>query len=289
MDMLSSALILLPERIRNEILKINTVRIEEIRLRAGRIPTVLANGTELQLETGALKENELNTVLERATGASLHAYTEQLREGYISHKGLRIGISGTGIYRGGLLQGFKNFSSLNIRIPAQFCGNITTLMRDIRNDGYGSLLILSPPGGGKTTLLREIIRCTSNDGMRISVVDDRNELAAAEQGRPYFDLGTHSDVMTGVRKNTAAMQLLRAMNPQIIAMDEISRKEDVESVFEIAGCGVSIFVTAHGKSREDLNSREIYRRLMDENIFRAIVIISSTPRGREYMYKRIAT
>ena len=149
--------------------------------------------------------------------------------------------------------------------------------------------MLSPPGGGKTTALRELIRLLSDSGLRCAVADERNELAASDMGQAQFDLGTHSDVLTGVNKAQAAIMLLRGMNPQIVAMDEITRREDAEAIRELYGCGVGLLASAHAVSPEDMRCRSLYRELLDGEIFARLLIISSRDGRRSYEVRCLCT
>ena len=228
-------------------------------------------------------------VLERATGASLHTVAEQICEGYISYHGVRIGICGTAIMRSGELTALKNYSSLAIRIPHEIRGMCESAVNTICTDGFESTLIISPPGGGKTTALREIIRRLSEKQYRLSVIDERNELSAVGQNEVGFSLGARSDVLTGVDKSSGAMMLLRGMNPQIIAMDEITNPCDVKAVLTIHGCGVKLLASAHAKDREDLCRRQLYKELLAIGVFRYLLIIGGGGSNRTYSVRRLQT
>lgn len=287
MDMFEKAVGLLPAELREPCRKYSGSGVEEIRLRLGQLPTVLRRGTERTFASSVLDKAALESVLERASGASLHAHMAELANGYINFKGLRIGFGATAVIKEGQHLSFKDFSSANIRIPAVFSGDISGLYRVLCRDGLGSILIVSPPGGGKTTLLRELVRRISDEGTRISLADERNEICASIQGKFYFDVGVHTDVICGMEKRQAAMMLLRGMNPQMIALDEISRREDMETIFDIVGCGVKIIATAHGDSLAELKKRELYRKLLDEHIFSDCIFIENTVDGRKYSHMRL--
>lgn len=285
--MYSKALNLLPSSLRTQFSHDDKWNVEEIRLRRGRLPTVIAEGREISVGIISVNQKHMESVLEKASGASMYAYEQQIKNGYINYEGIRIGICATAIFSAGELRAFKDLSSLDIRLPGKFKGNIDGLLSSLRETDFKSTLIISPPGQGKTTLLRELVRRVSNEGRRISVVDDRNEISASSGAEAYYDLGFSSDVMVGVPKKEASIMLLRSMNPQIIALDEISHSEDIQAVLEICGCGVEIFATAHGASLDELRQRRLYRAVLEENIFSNIVTIKSFSGTREYGYMRL--
>lgn len=289
MDMFEIALGLLPSRLRDQCRKNKDGGVEEIRLRLGQAPTILFRGRESAFSAEWVDKSIIETVLERASSASLHAHMDELANGYLNYKGIRVGFGATAVVKTGQSVIFRDFSSVSIRIPSAFVGDISSLLRILQREGVGNILIVSSPGGGKTTLLRELVRQFSDAGIRISLVDERNEVSASVQGRFSFDLGRHTDVICGMDKKDAAMLLLRGMNPQMIAMDEISRIEDMEAVFNIVGCGVKLMATAHGSSLSELRKRSIYRKLLDEHIFTDCVFIDSTGDGRKYSHMRLKT
>ena len=281
------ALQLLPRRCLDRHCREMLTGAEEIRLRIGQAPMILQNGREYPLHGEAVTEEELMRTLEKATGASLHTAAAALARGFISYHGLRIGVCGTAYQREDKVIGFRSFSSLAIRIPRECKGICHELYARLRKEQPDQLLILSPPGMGKTTVLRELIRCFSCDGLRIGVVDERWEIAASEQGRAQFDLGAHSDVLSGVPKAIAAMMLLRTMNPQIIAMDEITQPEDLDAIREIIGCGVRLIATAHAAGPEELGKRPLYRTMLEERLFEACIRISMQDGERRYELQRL--
>ncbi len=156
-----------------------------------------------------------------------------------------------------------------------------------------STLILSPPGRGKTTLLRDLIRCIS-DGegvppLRVGVADERRELAALWEGVPQLDVGGRTDVMDGCPKAEGLLMLLRGMNPQVLAADEVTAPADVAAMETAAGCGTALLATAHAGGLEDLGRRPLYRRLMELGIFQRIVEIDVDAAGaRTYRVRQAA-
>lgn len=284
MDKAALAFDLLPLDWRGSPLRAEGLQAEEIRLRRGRAPALLVRGRELPLSGRCVTEEDMFRVLEKATGASVHASAASLREGYINYRGLRIGVCGVFQRAGGERESLLRLSSLAIRIPREYRGICGEAADSLYRSADRSLLLAGAPGAGKTTALRELIRNLSERGLRIGVADERNELAALDARGEGFDLGRCSDVVTGLPKAEAAMLLLRGMNPQLIAMDEITREEDLTALDQIAGCGVGILATVHGTCLRDLRQRSAYRRLLDRGLFQSLLLVEQD--GARRVYRR---
>jgi stage III sporulation protein AA len=150
-----------------------------------------------------------------------------------------------------------------------------------------STLILSPPGAGKTTLLRDLVRTLSAGvqpygPQRISLIDERGEVAMMHRGEPQMDVGPYTDVLDACPKALGIPMVLRAMNPQIIAVDEITAYQDIRAMSLAAGCGVRLLATIHAADVTELMDKPLYRTLLEERIFRLAVSIVRTEEGRHY-------
>ncbi len=282
MDAFNACCGLLPKKYRDRMNQYKTA--EEIRLRCGKPASVLIGGKEICLSDSAVSENEILQIIELATGASVHSSASSLSMGYIEYKGVRIGVCGQAIYSEGKILGFKKYNSLSIRIPHEARGIIPPNICDEILLNPENLLIVAPPGIGKTTALRELVRIISEKGIRVSLIDERGELAGEGNS---FELGRCTDILSGLPKSVASMLVLRGMNPQVIAMDEISSPEDVDAIFEIAGCGVCVFSTSHGNGFEDMLHRPSYKRLFENNIFSRLLTINIKNGRREYKLERL--
>ena len=287
MNRYEKALSLLPAAMADAAGRRGQAGVEEIRLRLGRRPSVLRRGREEKLDCPVIGAGDLERILEKASGASYHMAAAMLADGYLNWEGLRIGVCGTVSLQNGSYHSFRSFRSLAVRIPRECQGICEGLMRSIYAECFESSLILSPPGGGKTTALRELSRCLSNRGYRLALVDERNELLAADSKGTGFDLGECSDVLSGMPKAEGAMMLLRAMNPQILAMDEITRPQDLEAIAQAAGCGVQLLATAHGSGLSDLQRRPLYRELLGLGVFQYVIEIRGSGEMRQYRAERI--
>ena len=279
MNTFQYACALMPERFRTEIYKYQNA--EEIRLRLGYPPGVVIAGTEHKLNLAPVTEKDLLHVLEIASGASIHS-ASSLQNGYIAYKGLRIGVSGQAVYKDGILIAFRKYNSVAVRIPCQCKGIIPCEITEHLSSGKESVLICASPGIGKTTALRELVRCVSDEGLRVSLIDERGELAGED-----FDVGACTDVMLNLPKAKAAMLMLRSLNPQLIAMDEITQPEDLKAIKQVSGCGVSIYATAHGRNFDEMIKRPLYRDLLSERIFENLLSISLENGKRHYRLERI--
>ena len=284
---------LLPPCLRTEVFNLPdnmTNSAEEIRLRIGRSPTlVLPNGEAEVLPLHKITASELQLVLEIATRASAHTYADSIRMGFVTAEGgCRLGLCGTAVTDENRITNLRRLSSLCIRIPREKRGCADGVLPGLTEGGFKSTIIVSPPGTGKTTLLRELVRLISDSGKRISLVDERSEVAGTFEGQPCFDVGARTDVLTGATKSEGVFLMLRSMAPQILAFDEITSPLDIEAAETAANCGVSLLATAHGASITDLSERALYRKLLDRRIFSRAVIIENIEGKRRYTVEELA-
>jgi len=269
-------------------------KVEEIRLREGRPLTLCWSGGEAMLtsrgqvsgagEAYRVKPDDLSLTLQLISNCSLYAFEEELRRGYLTVPGgHRVGLSGKAVLEKGSIKVLRNINSLNFRIAREIRGIanyvIPYLITSSRQKPW-STLVISPPQAGKTTLLRDLVRCLSDGmpekkfrGFKVGLVDERSEIAGCFEGSPQMDVGVRTDVLDGAPKGEGMMLLLRSMSPEIIVTDEIGREEDASSIEEMINAGVTVIASAHASTPEELYYRPTIKRLFNQHVFHRMVVL----------------
>ncbi|MCM1187972.1 MAG: stage III sporulation protein AA [bacterium] len=264
--------------------------LKEIRLRAERPIVVHTGAGEVYLDRDGrftdrlcdarhASAGELKELLEHICRYSVYAFEDELRQGFITVSGgHRVGLAGQVVSCGkDGIRTIRNICFVNIRISHEVKGAADgVLPRAYRKGRLKSILIVSPPGCGKTTLLRDLVRQVSdgNDygrGMTVGVVDERSEIAGSYCGMPQNDVGMRTDVLDACPKSLGMMLLLRSMSPEVIAIDELGSRAELEALQNAAACGSRILATAHGEGTEDIRARfglpdRVWDQLFDMSI-----------------------
>ena len=214
----------------------NIENIEEIRLRAEK-PLALKYENKTKLLDYIVKQQDILQAFEKVCENSVYSYRRQICDGYITIRGgNRVGIVGSAVLENGQVINMNYISSLNFRIARQKIGcsnRIINEILDLGNNSVHNTLIISPPGCGKTTLLRDIIRNVSNGikilsfaGKTVGVADERGEIAAMYKGVPQNDVGVRTDVIDNMPKPYAMRILVRSMCTVIVAQDCLCTSAD---------------------------------------------------------------
>ena len=269
-------------------------RTEEFRLRVMHPMTVLTSEGELNAAPNAIDSlvtaEDLEQMLGAVTEYSRYACIETLRQGFLALRGgFRLGVCGSAVVREGEVSSLKEISSLSLRIVCEEVGLGSGIAPQLFDESgqFLSTLILSPPGGGKTTLLRDLIRSLSlgdseHRALRVAVIDERGEIAVCCKARPQMELGNHTDVLSLCPKATGIMMVLRGMNPQLIAVDEITAAEDISAMCLAANCGVGLLASIHAASVEELTQKPLFEELLRAKVFRRCVSIRKEGGRRTY-------
>ncbi|MCI8400553.1 MAG: stage III sporulation protein AA [Lachnospiraceae bacterium] len=273
-------------------------RLEEIRLRIGSPLTVTYGGLPLfvskegqfcgRKDACPVEAGQLRETMDYLSSYSRYAFESQIRQGYLTVAGgHRVGLGGHVVMEDGRVKTISPVTFLNIRIAREVPGCGQEVVPWLWDRGrLCDTLVVSAPGLGKTTLLRDIIRILSDgDGERgctVGVVDERSELAACIQGVPQNDLGSRTDVLDGCSKAEGMLMLVRSMSPRVIAVDEVGGEEDCRAMEYVMNCGCCLIGTAHGIDLSELKGRPVFGRWMREERFERYVLIERGQEGISY-------
>ena len=267
--------------------------LQEIRLRTGAPLLVVAKDQEYFLTPdGALtgewekgypvSPTDIRDTMDYIGSFSLYAYEDELRQGFLTVEGgHRIGIAGKTVIEGEKVKGISHISCINVRVAHEKKGCADRVMPYLWEDGrFLHTLIVSAPGCGKTTMLRDIIRQISDGespypGLTVGVVDERSEIAGCYLGVAQNDVGIRTDVLDCCPKAEGMMMLIRTMSPQVIAVDEIGSREDLEAIEYVMNCGCKLVATVHGNSMEDIREKPGLSSFLQEKRFERYVVLGN--------------
>lgn len=287
---MNDILIYFPMNIRNLIF--NEIKkeelLEEIRIRVNK-PIILKFNTKEEIIQYIVNQEEILKILQLVCENSIYSYQHQIAEGFVTVKGgHRVGISGSCVVENGKVININYINSLNFRVARQILNiskNVLKYILNVKENTIFNTLIVSKPGSGKTTLIKDIAKQISDGtenfkGLKVGVVDERGEIAALYRGIPQNDIGLRTDVIDNVSKINGMKRLIRSMSPDVIIADEIGNINDIEAINYAVCSGTKGIFTAHGQVFEDLYINKTLNELMNQNIFEVIIFLNAQEKGK---------
>ena len=269
---MQEVLALLPSTISEKVLTLPQElidRIEEIRIRTNRVLEVTARGKPHFLSY-VVTEDDSEQLINKLSRHSFYTLEEELKRGYITIEGgHRVGLAGKVILEGGVVKGIRSLSSFNIRIAREKIGIAQSILPYVYNGGWKHTMMIGSPQTGKTTLLRDLARMISTGipernipPYKVGIVDERSEIAGCVNGIPQLVFGPRVDVLDACPKAEGMMMLIRSMSPDVLIVDEIGRKEDGQAIQEAVNAGITLVMTTHGATLNEVRKRPVIKDLV---------------------------
>ena len=287
--MVNGLVTVFPTSIRPRMRKINWDGLEEIRVRIGwPVELIYGNHNEWLGNYDSMIDRQcLDEMLNYITGYSIYAMDEEIKQGYITFSGgHRIGITGHATYealrdtRESRITNIVDIGGLNIRIAHERKGCAKRIVPYLKKgDSIYNTLFFSAPGVGKTTYLRDVIRILSEDDMKISVIDERSEIAACVNGKPQNDVGKRTDVLDACPKEIGMRMMLRTMSPDVIAVDEIGKEAEFDLLEQMRCSGVKLLGTIHAGDMDEVVRNAMVRKGIESEAIERFVELKRLHNG----------
>lgn len=277
----------LPKIIYNGLKKyLNLVDVNEIRIRLNSPIIVTVKNKKYYLGENGFADIDnaivcdytmLQDIVYKLCENSVYSVNDNLKCGFITLKhGVRVGICGEVVTEDGKVKTIKNFQAINIRIPHNIVGCSEFALDYLLDKEFKNTLIISPPGAGKTTFIKDIVYQLHRRkySFNVLIADERNEIACIDNGELGFDLGNFADVYTNCSKDFAFKYGIRSMRPDIIVTDEIDIDNDLQTIVDATNCGVKVLATIHSGNIDQLKQKRNFEEILAKRIFERYVVLS---------------
>ncbi|MGL5972936.1 MAG: ATPase, T2SS/T4P/T4SS family [Oscillospiraceae bacterium] len=251
--------------------------IVEIRVRINKEIEIITKNEDFFIEDSIISQNQLNSFIAKCCGYSVYSYEKDIENGYITLKGgHRLGLVGRYVEKEKSDYSIRDISSINIRINKEVLNSGIFIYEQILKDKDTNLLICGPPLSGKTTILRDISRLLSDfKNKKVSVIDERDEIANTVNGQQQNYVGKKTDVLSNYPKNIGLLTAIRTMSPDYIICDEIGQYDDIESLKYCTNCGSNIICTIHSGNDDMKDLRSAIKKCIENKIFTYLVFLDN--------------
>lgn len=290
-DRLKNLISVLPKSIKNTVFNACTSDddICELRLRINQPPILISPTKKYFIRKDSISvscsdavlitKEEMDECFNRLCHYSVYSYKESINAGFITLDGCRVGVCGNAVIKDGKIYSVKNISSLNFRFAKSVKTSAQELLKTLYIKNFESLIIIGSPSSGKTTLLREMCRMISsgynNKFLKCAIIDEREEIAAAQLGLNSFDVGINTDVLCAYPKKEGIIIALRTLSPDVIFLDEIGSVEEAGFITEGLNSGVKFVCTVHADSFEEAQKRKQFEKLVESGFFKWAVCLGN--------------
>lgn len=258
--------------------------VNEIRIRVNQpVSFVFSNQVKFLNTDGFLSDSfssvtnvitansDIQHIIRALCRYSVHSYGKEFAQGFFTiENGIRVGVAGT--LSTGSERTLKYINALNFRMARQVIGCSEEVCSRIFSSGRKSILICGGVNSGKTTLLRDMCRVCGTK-CKVTLIDERSELAASVNGIPENQIGIQTDVLEGYDRAEGIIMSIRSLSPQMIFCDEISSEDDSKAILHGFGCGVKFVSTIHAENYADLQRRSVAKMLLQSGVFDYALIL----------------
>lgn len=274
--------------------------VSEIRLRMGKPLSFISFGSKYFMTTSGrlteipygdmlcVSETDIKESFARICEYSVYSYTKNIAAGFVTVGcGHRAGIYGTAVYEKNIVTCIRDIGGINLRISREYKGCAENMLSILGAENCGSFLLCGAPCTGKTTLLRDASRILSDTYLKkVSVIDERGEIAAVSRASAQNDVGIQTDVLDGYLKSDGIMQAVRSLSPEFVICDEIGANDDFDAIMYGVNSGVKFGAAVHASNPGELYLKRGVANLLKSGAFSfAVFLKSGLPCKIDRVYK----